>query len=115
MSIKPVDMQVLLPRSQEIQRGEMIKDSKSQNSSHFVLTEDKKETVRKTSQVKETQKGDGSNVKLKDENHEKKGQSQTASKGFTKETERKDKQDLITDRDIDLSSKTLGKNIDIKI
>ena len=56
MSIKPVDMQILLPRSQEIQKKETIKDSKSSSNNQFVLIENEKEAVKKTKQINETNK-----------------------------------------------------------
>ncbi len=103
MSIKPVDMQILLPRSQEIQRGETIKDSKSNSNNQFVLIENEKETVKKTKQINETNKSE--EVKISEEG--KKSRDQNPS-GFASSKKKQEE-------DCDFTPSTLGKNIDIKI
>lgn len=103
MSIKPVDMQILLPRSQEIQRGEIVKDHKSGADAQAVLTANQKETVKRQKQVLEAQKGEEG--KIHDEG-QKKGDNQ--AKQFS--TRKHKKED-----ELDCAPENLGKNIDIKI
>ncbi|HHY19275.1 MAG TPA: hypothetical protein GX522_05200 [Firmicutes bacterium] len=108
MSIKPVDMQVLLPRSQEIQRGEALKDQRAGANSQFVLVDNEKETEKNIKQVKETTKGEEGKI-----NEERSKQKNFDSRKFSshqkkQNIDKKEKED-------DFTPETLGKNIDIMI
>lgn len=108
MSIKPVDMQVLLPRSQEIQKGEMVKDSKTNTNNQFILVNNNKEAQKNLTKVLETNQSAFENIKLKDEGKQQQGKKQ----GFSG-----DKQDKKADIEAKnaIEPENLGKHIDIKI
>ncbi len=103
MSIKPVDMQILLPRSQEIQKKETIKDSKSSSNNQFVLIENEKEAVKKTKQINETNKSEEAKISQEGKKYQNQNKGESSS-GKKKQEEGSD-----------LMPENLGKNIDIKI
>ncbi|HOJ47173.1 MAG TPA: hypothetical protein PLW82_07585, partial [Bacillota bacterium] len=67
MSIKPADMQVLLPRSQEIQKGEAVRDNRTNVNSQLVSSANFKETLKNSTQVTKTQQRDMEQVRLKED------------------------------------------------
>ncbi|MDD2430281.1 MAG: hypothetical protein PHD88_06155 [Firmicutes bacterium] len=107
MSIKPVDMQVLLPRSQEIQKSEIVKDSKTNINSQLNVAENTKETQKTSTQVIQTKQSELNNIKLKDDG--KKGQ-------HSSENEEKKQIKKTKHNDVDfIEPANLGNKIDIKI
>jgi hypothetical protein len=107
MSIKPADMQVLLPRSQEIQKGEAVRDNRTNVNSQLVSSANFKETLKNSTQVTKTQQRDMEQVRLKED--ETSGRNQYGHQG-KKKGDKKDPDDIGV-----IEPENLGKRIDIKI
>lgn len=107
MSIKPVDMQVLLPRSQEILKGEMVRDSKTNINNQLVSAQNIKETQKNSTQVTKTKQSELDNIKLKDQGTNKQNQ-------YSQNEKKKDNKTKKDDVGV-IEPTNLGNRIDIKI
>lgn len=103
MPIRPVDMQVLLPKVNEVSRIQQIQNQNEQNSQQQFASQLQKEATKQETQVQHSNKSQGGKVN-----------KDSGNKSSSEEKEKKKKQKNEQESEI-IKDPKLGNKLDIKI
>lgn len=105
MSIKPVDFNALVPKTQELAKIRQVENDKTNIQAHQNFVQQENKIERDLNRVKNTDKSEETKVNVK---HEKQGKNQN----FQKSKNKKDSSQKQDEKD---DNNKIGKNIDIRI
>jgi len=106
VTIRPVDLQVLLPKVQEVSRTQQVQNQGEQNQQQQFAAQLKKESQHLQQQVQNTPKSLGSRI-TKDQSRRNKGQGDLPQGRHEQEQEKEQPKDL--------KDPKLGNLLDIKV
>ena len=111
MTIRPIDLQVVLPHATDVGRAQAIQNDQSVVSQQLFAEKLLKEAQEKRGQVQETQRSEFGKIK-RDKEKERKKKNKPNDTVFPKHTETKESQGKNIDKKGSLDP-VLGKNLDI--
>jgi len=109
MSIKPIDYNVMIPKSQEVSRIKHNEGEKHRNILDSTVVQQEKDLDRNKKRVMDTEKSSESKIKR---DGEEKNQYMSNNKKRKKQGKKEEDEDKIEEK---LDSNSIGKNIDIHI
>lgn len=107
MTVRPIDMQVMLPKVQEVSRTQQIQNQQEQNLAQQFSAELQKKTKQADSQVQTTKESAGNRVK-KDK---RKSEDQDSSDSKRRSSAEEDQEDPNSEP----KDPNLGTHVDIKV
>lgn len=81
MTIRPVDLQTLIPKLPEVQKAKSAEAEAEKNSLSINIHKEQQQQERNTKQVVETKKTEGTRINRDDQKKEKQGRQQGRSMG----------------------------------
>ena len=114
MSLRPIDMQVVLPHVTDVGKVQAVQNDQSATSQQLFAEKLMKEAQEKESQVQETQRSEFGKVKRdkEKEQEERKKKKSAYQLSLSQDAKEEHKEKIVAERKGSLSP-TVGKNIDV--